>query len=118
MNEILKKLSTKPRQVKSPKTNLLVRFPNGRVFYNDVALETFEEVILYIGPEKIRRWEIDNDIRERIIYDHPENRAKRPIGNGKYMMSNTSTERKKKLLDCLSDGLRLNLDVEIINNEN
>ena len=118
MNEILKKLSTKPRQVKSPKTNLLVRFPNGRVFYNDVALETFEEVILYIGPEKIRRWEIDNDIRERIIYDHPENRAKRPIGNGKYMMSNTSTERKKKLLDCLSDGWELNLEVEIINNEN
>ena len=34
-----------------------------------------------------------------------------------YMMSNTSTERKKKLLDCLSDGLRLNLKVKIINNE-
>ena len=45
MNEILKKLSTKPRQVKSPKTNLLVSFPNGRIFFNDVAMDTFEEVI-------------------------------------------------------------------------
>lgn len=99
---------------KSPKTNLLVSFPTGVKIKNKLAMNTFCEVIEKIGLQKVEKLNI------RSCGSNLVSKIKNPVyrqnkfKNGYYIITQTSTNQKKKHLELISKKLNLNLTVEII----
>lgn len=101
---------------KSPKTNLRVTLPNGRVIQNNKAVDTLIDFVQYVGVEKVRKVGL---VRCKIqlvsnTIDEKYGNRQKPIGNGWYLMTCTSTEAKKEDIEKISDFYKLNVKVEIV----
>lgn len=92
---------------KSPKTNLLVSFPTGVKIKNKLAMNTFCEVIEKIGLQKVEKLNI------RSCGSNLVSKIKNPVyrqnkfKNGYYIITQTSTNQKKKHLELISKKLNL-----------
>ncbi|CAI9430055.1 Jag-N domain-containing protein [Candidatus Ornithobacterium hominis] len=107
------KYTLKPH-VKSSKTNLLVTFPTGEQIKNKLAMDTFCEVIQKIGVSKVEELNIrscGSNLVSKI--KNPIYRQKR-LKSDYYIITQTSTQQKKKHLELISKKLNLDLAVEII----
>lgn len=99
---------------KSSKTNLLVTLSTGEKIKNRLAMDTFCEVIQKIGLEKVEKLNIrscGSNLVSKI--KNPIYRQKR-LKSGYYIITQTSTQQKKKHLELISKKLNLDLAVEII----
>lgn len=99
---------------KSSKTNLLVTLSTGEKIKNRLAMDTFCEVIQKIGLEKVEKLNIrscGSNLVSKI--KNPIYRQKR-LKSGYYIITQTSTQQKKKHLELISKKLNLDLVVEII----
>ena len=101
---------------KSPATNLCITFPNGKIIKNSKAVDSLIEFIKYVGVEKVRQLGI---IRCKIqlisnTIDKKYGSRQKPLGNGWYVMTNTSTEDKKKDIETISKAYNLGVKVVIV----
>lgn len=99
---------------KSPKTGLIVKFPNGRVINNRFAYETFIETIELIGIEKVKKMDLkilNHDLisKDESIYDQHKTKE------GYLIITHSSTKSKKDVLDKISKEYNLGLEIEIRN---
>ena len=106
--------STQPRTrrtQKAPQTRLIVTMPNGEVIKHHKAMDTWIDVILKLGPDRVM--EVDNG---QIISTAPNFRRGRPDEkHGQYYIAKDySTSRKKELLERLAVWLGIQLRVEIV----
>ena len=111
-----KTLSQKVFGTKSPKTNLRILFPNGKVIENTKAADSLIEFIQYVGIGKVRSLGI---IRCKIplisnTIDKKYGSRQKPLGQGWYVMTCTSTKDKKKDIDAISEAYNLGVKVEIV----
>lgn len=97
---------------KSPKTGLIVKFPNGKVINNRYAYETFIETIELIGVERVKKLNLktqkhDLISKEESIYDQHKTKE------GYLIITHSSTKSKKDILERISNEYNLGLDIEI-----
>lgn len=109
--------------MKSPITraqsgDFVVSFPDGKVIANNIAADTFEEVIRIIGVERVRKVAEEHNIRINkvpLISRHKhESYNQRELGGGLYLITHCNNNNKKRILTRLSTLLNLGLEVEII----
>lgn len=112
-----------PSPMKSPTTrarsgDFVVSFPGGKVIANNIAADTFEEVIRIIGIERVRKVAEEHNIRINkvpLISRHKhEYYNQRELGGGLYLITHCDHKNKKKVLTQLSNLLNLGLEVVII----
>lgn len=99
---------------KSPVTRLRVTFQDsGIVIEKHLALETLLATVRAIGVEKVRQLGLSSRKIPLIATEkHPTYRQHRL---GKYfVITNTSTQEKKKIIEAIADALKLKLEVEVI----
>ena len=92
-------------------TRLRVTMPDGKVIEHPKAIDTWIEVILELGPDRVL--EVDEG---QIISTSPNFRSGRPeVQHGQYYIAKDySTSRKKELLKKLESRLEIQLRVEIV----
>ena len=95
---------------------LKVEYPNGKVLDYDSVANTYVEVITDFYPELIAEMGIEHagvNIVSRTL-DDKYGKYQRLIDGGWYVMTNSSTEAKKRDIQTISDELGLDLKVSII----
>ena len=99
------------RTQKAPRTRLVVTMPNGEVIEYPKAVDTWIEVILKLGPDRVL--EVDEG---QIISTFPNFRSGRPeVQHDQYYIAKDySTNRKKELLEKLASRLGIQMKVEIV----
>ncbi len=100
----------------APATRLKITFNNGKIIQEQFAADTFRKFIQYIGIQKVRSVGI---IRNKIplisnTLDKKYKKQQKPLGNGWYLMTNTSTKNKKKDIEYIAKQLNIKCKVEII----
>lgn len=92
---------------------LLVTMPNEEKINHKVAASTFTEVIEKLGIERVRNLELQvNRIPLISTAEHPAYDQRK--SGQYYIMTNTDTKTKKRLLEEIATELRESLKVEII----
>ena len=99
------------RTQKTRQTRLVVTMPNGKVIERHHATDTWIEVILELGPDRVL--EVDQG---QIISTSPNFRSERPeVQRGQYYITKDySTKVKKRLLEKIASRLGVWLEVEIV----
>ena len=103
-------------KTRSSVSNLRIVFPNGKVIENRNASDSLVEFIQYVGIDKVRavglyRCKIplvSNTIDKK--YSHQQ----KVLGNGWFVIVNTSTAAKKKDIEAISEAYNLGVKVEIV----
>jgi hypothetical protein len=92
---------------------LRVEYPNGRVVENKNVLETLIDVISYAGIERVRGLGIIiNNVNLVSSSRIPKYKnSQKSVGNGMYVMTCCDTNKKKKIIEHISDALNLYLKV-------
>lgn len=99
---------------KSAKTNLRVTFPDGKVIENRFAYETLQEVVMIVGIEKVRLLGIVQCGVQLISNTQDDFYNQKEIAKGVYLITHSSTGQKKQQIEKISDGLNLNLKIEVL----
>ena len=100
----------------STRQKIKVTFPDGRTIQPNKVLETLVEVVKYAGPERVRDLGIIV-CADNLVLKTPKPRyAKpcKPVGNGWLVNTCSDTPTKYEQIKQISDDLRLNLQVELI----
>ncbi len=97
---------------KSPRTNLIVTFPNGSQISNQFASQTLCEVIERIGGEKVASLGLKLMGTDLVSKKTDEFYQQHQINGGYLVLTHSSTETKKNLIEEISRRLKLNLKVE------
>ncbi len=101
------------RKQKSPQIRLVVTMPNGEKIDHNVVAITFAEVIEKLGIERVRNLECQvNRIPLISTSNHPVYNQHK--SGQYYIMTNTSTKKKKRLLEEIAADLHEPLKIEII----
>ncbi|OMP29699.1 hypothetical protein [Mangrovimonas sp. DI 80] len=98
---------------KSKKTNLVVSFPDGSTITNRFAYQTLCEVIDKVGAENVTPLGLVVSGVELVSLKEDDFYSQHKVKGGYLVMTQTSTQVKKNLLDEISRRLNLNLTVEI-----
>lgn len=104
---------THVRQVRNPRTNIRVTFPDDCTIFNQFAANTLAESIEKLGVEKVKALNL-------IVNGHPlissekHNRYGQIKVGDYYVMTSTSTQVKKHLLKKIARALDVRLFVEVV----
>ncbi len=111
----ISELTSGPKR-KSKDVTLRVTYPDGRIIQHRQAALTYVEVIENSFPELINEIKIlhagVNIVSKEI--DPRYKSSQKPIKDGWYVMTNSSSARKKEDLERISDELELDLKVELV----
>lgn len=99
---------------KSHKTVLSVKFPDGKVISEHLALQTLVKCIQIIGFEKVQALGIICSGVPLVSNKKDDFYNQEEIKNGLYIMTHSNTQTKKQQLDEISKRLKLGLNVEIV----
>jgi uncharacterized protein (UPF0262 family) len=98
------------------KAKIRVKLPDGRIIQEGRVSQTLVDVVKYAGAENVRSLEIsinkDNLVTNKVAPAY-ENSVK-PVGNGLFVHTNSSTQTKFAQIQQISDDLNLGLIVELI----
>ena len=100
----------------STRQKIKVTFPDGRTIQPNKVLETLIEVVKYAGPEQVRDLGIIV-CADNLVLKTPKPRyekACKPVGNGWLVNTCSDTPTKYEQIKQISDDLRLNLQVALI----
>ena len=106
---------------RSPKTQLSVTFPDGRVIEEKIAADTFAKTIEVIGVYKVRQLVEQYDLRLNSIplisnrRDKKYSRAQKKLEGNWLLMTHSNNMQKKKVIEKISELLDLGLKVEVRN---
>ena len=102
---------------KRSKTHILrVEFPNGTVLQEKNVSETYAQTIKLIDPELVALMELSHagvGIVSKTL-DAKYAQYQKPIGDGWYVMTNSSTNTKCTDLQLISDELELDLKISLV----
>ena len=100
----------------APKTGLCVYLPDGSFIQEKKACDTFTKAIQLAGVLKVRElgYKFCHVPLVSNTLDAKYGRAQRPVGNGLYVLTHSSTKAKKQQLDRIFKALRLNWKVMIV----
>lgn len=102
-----------PKQLKA---KIRVTFPDGRIIQEGRVSQTLVAVVKYVGAENVLRLEIsiNNDYlvtnKKNPLYE----KSLKPLGNGLYLHTKSSTQTKFSQIQQISDDLNLFFTVEYI----
>lgn len=99
---------------KSPRTNLKVTLPNGKIIVNNYAYETFLYVVIFAGVDQVRALGLTQCNMPLITNKKIDLYNQKEISEGLYLMTHSSTKDKKIQIEKISEILGLGLTVEII----
>ena len=109
-------LAPEPIKTKAASTRLKVICPDGTIIDEGFASDTMVEAIRIAGPQRVKALGLTCCdvplVAER--FDPEYRNSQKPVSNGLLVMTNNSTEHKKKYLDTISLRLNLGWKVEII----
>jgi hypothetical protein len=99
------------------KTHILrVTFPNGDVIEDRNVSKTFTRVIELCAPDLVKELNIVfagvNIVADTVLEQYGT--AQHKINDGSYVMTKMSTEKKREILQYISDSLNLDLKIEKI----
>ena len=98
---------------KSRKTALVVKFPDGHTIYEKVASDTFAKSLEKIGLEKVERLGIMVNKLPLISRQAPKTYQCTEV-RGLYIITHSSTDYKRQLLERVSNELNIGLSVNIV----
>ncbi len=103
------------KKTKSAPKLLKVTFGDGSVIQEKTATETYVETIRHIGVEKVANL---TDVRIEglpLVVKQVDYRMQmRPLDDGWYVCTHSSTIAKQRMLEKISERLELNLIIEVI----
>lgn len=108
----LKGIERPSKKTRNKRKQLRVTLKDGTIFENKLAADTFVEVIRNIGLLKIEKL----GIKVRgfpLIGSQESKKYQQKIIDGKYVITHSSTEEKRKILQKVSRMLNINMQVEI-----
>lgn len=108
----LKKVKPPPPPPPPRKTGLFVTMPDGEIVNHKTSVDTFVEVIEKLGIERVRH--LNKEYIIPLISTHRHERYGQRKSGRYYIMTNTDTKTKKRLLGEIAADLRVPLKVEII----
>lgn len=103
-----------PAIKRGPRTRLRVTMPDGEVIAEPQAADTFQRVIMLIGPDRVRPLDIRRFNIPLISNTKDDKYNQRTIGKGWYLLTHSSTEDKRRQLEEIADRLDIPMTVEII----
>lgn len=104
-----------PIHTRSARKILKVTMEDGRVICHNQVKDTFKTVIKLIGAERVFALGIMRcgvPIVSK-VKDIKYGKAQHDIGNGWMVMTHSSTEEKRRILEEIKDSLRLKIKIEI-----
>ena len=102
-----------PTPPRAAATKLKITFADGTILDDRKASVAFAKAIEKIGIERVRALQIVSNTVPLISTTKHEFYGQNQVGNY-YVMTNTSTESKKNILDQVANALGITLDVQII----
>jgi hypothetical protein len=98
------------------RTGLRITFADGRVIQERKALETLRQFVILVGVMNVRALGlkcckvplVSNTLDDRYQY------TQKPVGNGWYLMTHSSTKEKKRQIEKIAKALNIDVKVEII----
>lgn len=104
-------------QQTSSKVRLKVTFPDGNIIERLKTTETFATAISSIGITRIKKLKIIVLKLPLIGNTKSEKYQQRALKKDVYLVTQISNEKKVEILNFISDKLKLNLKVELINDK-
>lgn len=100
----------------STRQKIKVIFPEGKTIQPNKVLEALVEVVKYAGPERVHNLGISVCANNLVLKTQTPRYVKtcKPVGNGWFVNTCSDTLTKYKQIKQISNGLGLNLEVEII----
>ncbi|HEX5154335.1 MAG TPA: helicase-related protein [Parafilimonas sp.] len=115
-NSTSKESENKVQTKRGPITKLKVIFPNGKIIFHNKAAKTLVNTIVEIGIDKVQSLNLIND-GVPLVSNQKDNKYKSSqyeVSHGLYVITHSSTQQKKKLLENISEKFGLGLKIEII----
>ena len=107
---------TGPKIVKQPVTRLRIAFSDGTVIQERNAAETFVAFVRRVGVERVRSLGLKQCKIPLVsnTIDKKYGDKQKPLGNGWYLMTNTSTQSKLKDIEYIARAFNIKVKVDII----
>ena len=107
---------TGPKEVKNPVTRLRITFADGSVIQERNAAESFVAFVRRIGVERVRLLGLKQCKIPLVsnTLDKKYGDKQKSLGNGWYLMTNTSTQSKRKDIELIANAFNINVKVDII----
>lgn len=99
---------------KSSWTGLVVTFPNGKAINNRYAYETLIEVVETVGVEKVAALGLKHVGLDFISKTRDDFYNQHELPGGYLILTHSSTDKKKRQLEEISEKLGLGLKVEVV----
>ncbi|MFZ4724527.1 MAG: hypothetical protein ACOYMD_03710 [Paludibacter sp.] len=99
---------------KSAWTGLVVTFPNGKVINNRYAYETLIEVVETVGIQKVAALGLKHVGLDFITKTKDDFYNQHELPGGYLILTHSSTDKKKRQLEEISQKLGLGLKVEVV----
>ena len=99
---------------KSAWTGLMVSFPNGKVINNRYAYETLIEVVERVGVQKVEALKLKHLGLDFISKNKDDFYNQHELPNGYLILTHSSTDKKKRQIEDISQKLNLGLKVEVV----
>lgn len=107
---------TGPKVVKQPVTRLKITFADGTVIQERNAAETFVAFVRKVGVERVRSLGLKQCKIPLVsnTIDKKYGDKQKPLGNGWYLMTNTSTQSKLKDIEAIAKTFDIKVKVDVI----
>lgn len=99
---------------KSSWTGLVVTFPNGKVINNRYAYETLIEVVETVGIQKVAALGLKHVGLDFIGKTRDDFYNQHELPDGYLILTHSSTDKKKRQVEEISEKLGLGLKVEVV----
>ena len=99
---------------KSTWTGLMVSFPNGKVINNRYAYETLIEVVERVGVQKVEALKLKHLGLDFISKNKDDFYNQHELPGGYLILTHSSTDKKKRQIEDISQKLKLGLKVEVV----
>lgn len=99
---------------KSSWTGLMVTFPNGKVINNRYAYETLIEVIETVGIKKVEALGLKHLGLDFVSKTRDDFYNQHELPGGYLILTHSSTDKKKRQIEEISEKLNLSLKVEVV----
>ena len=107
---------TGPKVVKQPVTRLKIIFADVTVIQERNAAETFVAFVRKVGVERVRSLGLKQCKIPLVsnTIDKKYGDKQKPLGNGWYLMTNTSTQSKLKDIEAIAKAFDIKVKVDVI----
>ncbi|NJO82756.1 MAG: hypothetical protein HC828_07970 [Blastochloris sp.] len=100
-------------QTRGPRMGLRVIFPNGKTLRDSVAAQTFLKAIEEMGVDRVKALNLKVNNHPLISYQENDRYNQHQL-NGYYVMTHSSTDQKKRLLEEMARRLNIKMKIEVV----